>query len=103
MNCLEDLLLALFISVSCSGVVLKDGAIAAGTQNLPGDWESPTFRLPTALSEKMATVHGAATRVLLHNDAVVQGLSELPFTTDMKRWSVFTVGTGLGNASFTNR
>ncbi len=95
--------LAPFIGVSCPGVVLKAGAIAAGTQNLPGDWESETFHLPTALTEKVPTVHGEATRVLLHNDAVVQGLSELPFTTDVKHWGVLTVGTGLGNASFTNR
>jgi hypothetical protein len=40
---------------------------------------------------------------LLHNDAVVQGLSELPFMQDVKRWAVLTVGTGLGNASYTNR
>ncbi|MNY65174.1 hypothetical protein D3C86_2024030 [compost metagenome] len=39
----------------------------------------------------------------LHNDAVVQGLSEMPFMQDVERWAVLTVGTGLGNASFTNR
>ena len=99
----KGLHLAPFIGVSCPGVVQQDGTIAAGTQNLPGDWESPTFHLPTALSEKIPTIHGAATRVLLHNDAVVQGLSELPFTTDVKHWGVLTVGTGLGNASYTNR
>lgn len=95
--------LAPFVGVSCPGMVLKDGAIAAGTQNLPGDWESPTFHLPTALRDKIQTIHGEETRVLLHNDAVVQGLSELPFTSDVKRWGVLTVGTGLGNASYTNR
>ena len=40
--------------------------------------------------------------VLMHNDAVVQGLSELPFMRDVKRWAVLTVGTGLGNASYSN-
>jgi hypothetical protein len=40
---------------------------------------------------------------LMHNDAVVQGLSELPFMTDVERWGVLTIGTGLGNARFTNR
>ena len=39
----------------------------------------------------------------MHNDAVVQGLSELPFMRDVKHWAVLTIGTGLGNASFTNR
>ena len=43
------------------------------------------------------------TAILLHNDAVVQGLSETPFMTDVKRWGVLTIGTGLGNARFTNR
>ena len=40
---------------------------------------------------------------MLHNDAVVQGLSELPFMQDVKRWAVLTIGTGLGNASYQNR
>ena len=39
----------------------------------------------------------------MHNDAVVQGLSERPFMDDVKRWGVLTIGTGLGNAQFTNR
>jgi hypothetical protein len=38
--------------------------------------------------------------VVLHNDAVVQGLSEIPFLGSCRRWGVFTVGTGLGNARF---
>ena len=40
--------------------------------------------------------------VLVHNDAVVQGLSEVPFMQDVKRWGILTIGTGLGNARFTN-
>ena len=39
----------------------------------------------------------------MHNDAVVQGLSEVPFMRDVKRWGALTIGTGLGNARFTNR
>ena len=41
--------------------------------------------------------------ILMHNDAVVQGLSEMPFMQDVKRWGALTIGTGLGNARFTNR
>lgn len=43
------------------------------------------------------------TAIVLHNDAVVQGLSEVPFMQDVDRWGVITIGTGLGNARFTNR
>jgi hypothetical protein len=39
----------------------------------------------------------------MHNEGVVQGLSEVPFMQDVKRWGVLTIGTGLGNARFTNR
>jgi hypothetical protein len=39
----------------------------------------------------------------MHNDAVVQGLSEVPHMKDVEHWGVFTIGTGLGNARFTNR
>jgi hypothetical protein len=41
--------------------------------------------------------------VVMHNDAVVQGLSQLPHMQDCKHWGVLTIGTGLGNARFTNR
>ena len=43
------------------------------------------------------------TAILMHNDGVVQGLSEVPFMQDVERWGVLTIGTGLGNARFTNR
>jgi hypothetical protein len=39
----------------------------------------------------------------MHNDAVVQGLSEVPRMADVRHWGVLTIGTGLGNAAFTNR
>ena len=39
----------------------------------------------------------------MHNDAVVQGLSQMPFMQDVERWGVLTIGTGLGNARFSNR
>jgi hypothetical protein len=32
-----------------------------------------------------------------------QGLSEVPYVGDVERWGIFTIGTGLGNARFTNR
>ena len=40
--------------------------------------------------------------VVMHNDAVVQGLSELPHV-EARRWAVLTIGTGLGNARFSMR
>jgi hypothetical protein len=43
------------------------------------------------------------TVVVMHNDAVVQGLSEVPSMREFKHWGVLTIGTGLGNARFTNR
>ncbi len=39
----------------------------------------------------------------MHNDAVAQGLSEMPFLKNVARWGVLTIGTGLGNASFSAR
>jgi hypothetical protein len=45
---------------------------------------------------------GSHPAALLHNDAVAQGLSEAPYLRDVARWGVLRVGTGLGNARFTN-
>lgn len=95
--------LAPFVGIACPGLIREDGSIARGAQNLPGNWAADTFHLPTALREKLPVVGKEATQVLMHNDAVVQGLSELPFMRDVKRWAVLTIGTGLGNASYVNK
>jgi hypothetical protein len=99
----EGLKVAPFIGIGCPGIVREDGSIDRGVQNLPGNWASKSFSLPAALVEGIPKIGGEETSILLHNDAVVQGLSEVPFMQDVKRWGVLTIGTGLGNARFTNR
>ena len=99
----EDLRLAPFIGIGCPGIIDAEGTIDRGAQNLPGNWESNRFNLPQSLHKAIPTIGEHETVILLHNDAVVQGLSETPFMTDVKHWGVLTVGTGLGNARFTNR
>jgi hypothetical protein len=99
----EGVKLAPFIGIGCPGLITKEGAIERGAQNLPGNWESSKFHLPRAIYDKMPKIGGEETAILMHNDAVVQGLSEAPFMQDVKRWGVLTIGTGLGNARFTNR
>jgi predicted NBD/HSP70 family sugar kinase len=99
----EKLALAPFIGVGCPGIVAADGTIERGAQNLPGKWDSNSFNLPRNLAQKIPKIGRFDTAVVMHNDAVVQGLSELPYMTDVGQWGIFTVGTGLGNAKFTNR
>src|ERR1700726_257660 len=99
----EGLKLAPFIGIACPGVINEDGSIAKGAQNLPGNWESSKFNLPASLVEAIPAIGDHDTAVLMHNDGVVQGLSEVPFMQDVERWGVLTIGTGLGNARFTNR
>ncbi|MDB4943355.1 MAG: hypothetical protein JWP97_2889 [Labilithrix sp.] len=96
------LALAPFIGVGCPGVIESDGSISKGAQNLPGNWESSRFNLPDLLRELLPEIGGHPTHVLMHNDAVVQGLSQAPFMTDVEHWGVLTIGTGLGNAAFRN-
>lgn len=99
----EGLRLAPFIGIGCPGRIEADGSIDRGAQNLPGNWESSTFNLPARLHEAIGEIDDHEVAVVMHNDAVVQGLSELPFMQDVERWGVLTIGTGLGNARFTNR
>ncbi len=99
----EEFKLAPFIGVACPGVIESDGSIEKGAQNLPGNWESSKFNLPASLVEAIPQIGEHDTVVVMHNDGVVQGLSEVPFMQDVKRWDVLTIGTGLGNARFTNR
>jgi predicted NBD/HSP70 family sugar kinase len=99
----EGLKLAPFIGIACPGVINDDGSIEKGAQNLPGNWESSKFNLPASLVEAIPEIGDHDTAVLMHNDGVAQGLSEVPFMQDVDRWGVLTIGTGLGNARFTNR
>jgi predicted NBD/HSP70 family sugar kinase len=99
----EGLKLAPFIGIGCPGRIDEDGSIERGAQNLPGNWESKNFNLPARLCEAIGEIDEHDVAVIMHNDAVVQGLSEVPFMQDAERWGVLTIGTGLGNARFTNR
>ncbi|MDB5568906.1 MAG: glucokinase [Hyphomicrobiales bacterium] len=100
----EKLTLAPFIGIGCPGVIAPDGAIERGGQNLPGgNWESEHFNLPAAIRKIIPTIDGEDTHIIMHNDAVVQGLSQTPFMADVEHWGVLTIGTGLGNARFTNK
>ena len=100
----EKYSLAPFIGVGCPGIIESDGSISRGGQNLPGgNWESSRFNLPRELALAIPFIGGHDTMVLMHNDAVVQGLSEVPFMQDVERWGVVTIGTGFGNARFSNK
>jgi predicted NBD/HSP70 family sugar kinase len=99
----EKLKLAPFIGVGCPGLIDEHGTIVKGGQNLPGDWEGEKFNLAAALLERLPRIGGHDIVVQIHNDAVVQGLSEVPNMKDVDHWGVMTIGTGLGNARFTNR
>jgi predicted NBD/HSP70 family sugar kinase len=99
----EGLRLAPVIGIGCPGLIEADGSISRGAQNLPGNWESSSFNLPSAIRSHIPRIRDHETMVVMHNDAVVHGLSELPHLGKAKRWGVLTIGTGLGNASFSRR
>ena len=99
----EGLRLAPVVGIGCPGIIREDGSIETGAQNLPGNWESSRFNLSNCIREEIPHIDDHETAVVIHNDAVVQGLSELPSMQDYERWGVLTIGTGLGNARFTNR
>ena len=99
----EGLRLAPFVAVGCPGLIAADGSIERGGQNLPGNWEHKDFNFPALVRAAIPRIGDHETYIVMHNDAVVQGLSEAPFMRDVERWGVMTIGTGLGNARFTNR
>jgi predicted NBD/HSP70 family sugar kinase len=95
--------LAPFIGIGCPGIIEGDGSIDRGAHNLPGNWESSKFNLSQCLHSSILSIGENETSIVMHNDAVVQVLSEVPYMRDAERWGVLTIGTGLGNARFTNR
>lgn len=98
----RGLRLAPFIGIGCPGIINSDGSIKAGGQNLPGNWESDNFNLAHELAKALPTINGEEPLTIIHNDAVLQGLSQVPHMLDVKRWAILTIGTGLGNARFTS-
>jgi hypothetical protein len=94
--------LAPVVAVGLPGRIDAEGRILGGAENLPGDWHAEDFHLPSALSRLLPLAGGGHPAVLLHNDAVAQGLSEAPYLRNIVHWGVLTVGTGLGNARFSN-
>lgn len=98
-----SLKLAPFMGIGCPGLIDEHGAVLNGGQNLPGNWQEDGFNLVSALGGRLPRIDDQEPFTLLHNDAVVQGLSEIPQSRDVSRWGVLTIGTGLGNARFTNR
>jgi hypothetical protein len=99
----RTLRLAPVVGIGCPGVIRADGSIERGAQNLPGNWESDKFNLPQTIREQLPRIGDHETIVVMHNDAVVQGLSEIPHMTDRQHWGILTIGTGLGNARFSAR
>ena len=99
----EKVKLAPFVGIACPGIIDEQGVILRGGQNLPGNWEGEDFNLPQQVAARLPKIDGEAPLVVMHNDAVVQGLSEVPRMTDVEHWGVLTIGTGLGNARFTNQ
>jgi predicted NBD/HSP70 family sugar kinase len=99
----EKLRLAPFIGISCPGVIAEDGTIERGADSLPGKWDGRKFNLPQSFREEIPRIGKHETAIVMRNDAVVQGLSELPAMADIERWGALTIGMGFGNAQFRNR
>jgi hypothetical protein len=99
----KKLKIAPFIGIGCPGVIKEDGSIKKGGQNLPGNWQAKKFNLVSRLHGLIPQIGKHQTAIVMHNDAVVQGLSEIPYMQEVQHWGVLTIGTGLGNARFTNR
>jgi hypothetical protein len=96
----SKLKLAPFLGIACPGLIDESGKILSGGQNLPGNWEADDFHLPASLELPKIGNHDLV--IVMHNDAVVQGLSAVPAMRSERHWGVLTIGTGLGNARFTN-
>ena len=100
----EGMKLAPFIGVGSRASSGRTAASCAADRTYPagtGNRAASISRIASARRSRRSP--DTRLLVLLHNDAVVQGLSEVPFMQDVERWGVLTIGTGLGNARFTNR
>ena len=95
--------LAPVVGLACPGVIGPDGRIKPTGQNLPGEGETADVSLPARLAGLLPGLDGQPVAVVMHNNVVIQGLSELPWLGHAARWGLLAVGPGLGSASFSNR
>jgi hypothetical protein len=72
---------------SCSSEKYRR-SIDRGAQNLPGNWTSSKFNLPLVLRETIPRIGEDETSIVMYNDAVVQGLSQIPYMRDVEHWGV---------------
>jgi hypothetical protein len=119
-------LAVMLLTAGCAGVALfhswrSSAALLLVVLALAGAYAAEGFIVGTALpdpspgprsaagpsagrsGEISPRIDGHEIFIQIHNDAVVQGLSEVPNMADVSHWGVMTLGTGLGNARFTNR
>jgi predicted NBD/HSP70 family sugar kinase len=99
----KNVRLAPVVGIGCPGIIASDGTIERGAHNMPGNWHGSRFNLPKRIKEAFPRIGEHDSVIVMHNDAVVQGLSQLPRMREARHWAVLTIGTGLGNARFTNR
>ncbi len=92
-----------FGGLAIPALIDEEGYVIGKDRNLPGDWTSPGFHLPSILEAEIEEKGFESIKFIARNDVVCQGLSEIPFIEGVKEWGVLTVGTGLGNARFRNR
>lgn len=92
-----------YIGVGFPALVDEEGYVVGKDRNLPGNWTDPQFHLPSIINSKIEeeTDFGGF-KFMIKNDAVCQGLSEIPFVHGVREWGILTIGTGLGNARFRN-
>jgi hypothetical protein len=101
----RTLRLAPMIGIGCPGVIRQDGSIERGAQICPaiGKAKNSTCRKPSANDYRKPQIGDHEMLVVMHIDAVVQGLSEMPYMIEREHWGILTIGTGLGNARFSAR
>ena len=83
------------LSCQCRRYSQRPYALAIG--------KNKDFNLAAALAAHLPRIDGHEVFIQIYSDAVVQGLSDVPNMTDISHWGVMTIGTGVGNARFTNR
>ena len=57
------------------------------------------FNLPRILHDILLRHCDWNALLIMHNDAIVQGLSQVPFMKDIKHWGVLTIGTDVDVSS----
>ena len=72
-------------------MIREDAVLRVMSKTSPNSGQTEDFNLTRTLTYVLATSSRRDACVLMHNNAVIQALTELTFLSEVERWRIMTI------------